>query len=133
MRLPPADVTREHAYLVARGVRPIALLGQSLVEDADVPMVTAHVEVHSVGGAIPFVLDSGVGVIHFGYAAAPWVLDLYRWILSADGIPQIQRDRIMGLLCGYSVEAIREFEEANGLAGSDDNDFTATSRGSEPT
>ena len=62
------------------------------------------------GAAIPFVIDCGDGTADCGYAAASWVVDLYRWIMSAP-TPEIQRRRTVGLLLGYNADAIAKFED----------------------
>jgi hypothetical protein len=50
------------------------------------------------------------GVADYGYAASAWVLDLLAW-LNSDAVPLNQQHRIVGLLLGYGVAAIRSFEE----------------------
>ncbi len=71
--------------------------------------IATKLESLSATGAIPFVIERG-DTADYGYAASPWVLDLYRWALS-DAVPELNRHRILGLLCGYNAEAIRQFEE----------------------
>ena len=99
---PSDDLLREQAYLVERGVRPMALV------DGD---RTVH-DLLRVGGtrAVPFAVREGVS----GYASHAWVVDLLRW---ADTAPAIQRDRIVGLLLGYCPDAIRRFEELGVTVG----------------
>ena len=104
---------REHAYLVARGVRPIALVGQC--QSSPVALLRAQTLLNNGAdaGAIPFVIDRGDGCADLGYAAARWAIDLFRWIVkdAQDAIPSEHRDRILGLLFGYSIEAIRLFDD----------------------
>lgn len=72
--------------------------------------VATQIEVHAEPGCIPFVVDREDGCADFGYAAAAWAVDLLRWMALAK-IPSEQEARIMGLLLGYSPNAIRTFEE----------------------
>jgi hypothetical protein len=111
--LPSEDAVREHAYLVARGVRPMALI-QTFAAD---PMVCLRVatRLEAIGvetglPIVPFVVENGDGTADCGYAAAGWVVDLLRWASSND-VPKVQRMRVVGLLLGYSAEAIAIFEE----------------------
>jgi hypothetical protein len=103
----------EQAYLVARGVRALALAGQCDSEPLVMLRVATRLEAQSSPGAIPFVVDRGDGRADFGFAAAGWVLDLYSWLSkdTQDAVPEPQRSRILGLLLGYSTEAIRLFED----------------------
>jgi hypothetical protein len=106
------ELIREQAYLIANGVRPLALIGTCEAEPRTMLRVTAQLENAAGANAIPFVLDRGDGLADFGYAASAWVLDLFEWITRADDeIPARQKHRIRGLLLGYGVEAIRSFEE----------------------
>lgn len=43
-----------------------------------------------------------------GYASHKWAIELFGWALA---IPEIQRNRIFGLLLGHGPEAIKQFEE----------------------
>ena len=106
------ELIREQAYLIANGVRPLALLGSCQAEPRTMLRVTTQLESAAEPDAIPFVLDRGDGCADFGYAASSWALDLFQWVSRADnGIPARQKHRIRGLLLGYGVEAIRSFEE----------------------
>ena len=42
-----------------------------------------------------------------GLAAASWVIDLFKW---AQGQPERQMERIIGLLLGYSPQAITAYD-----------------------
>jgi hypothetical protein len=107
-----SELIREHAHLIASGVRPLALVGTCEAKPATMLRVTTQLECASGPNAIPFVLDRGDGLADFGYAASSWALDLFKWVTEADsGIPACQKHRIRGLLLGYGVEAIRSFEE----------------------
>lgn len=111
--VPPEDTIREHAYLVARGVRPMALVQTFTAE----PMMCLHVatQLERIGAetglpVVPFVVENADGSADCGYAAAGWVVDLLRWA-SGDDVPKVQRMRVVGLLLGYSAEAISTFED----------------------
>jgi len=104
-----ADLLREQAYLIERGVRPLAATGTCGDRTPDSVVQELH------GGAagarvIPFALPGGI----CGYASHAWVVDLVRW---ADSGPRVQRDRILGLLLGYKPDAIRQFEELGSTLG----------------
>ncbi len=110
--LPSADLVREQAYLVSRGVRPMALLGTTAPDDAEVrSLLELHGQHHP--GALPFVVPL-VGGWAFGFAAAAWCVDLYVW---AQGQPEAQRERIEGLLLGYGAREIERHEEARRVRG----------------
>jgi hypothetical protein len=103
------DLLREHAYLVERGVRAIALAGACPVADvADVTNALAIEGAYSPG-AVPFILPKGDGLADYGYGASRWAIDLYRWAMTPE-VPTIHRERIVGLLLGYSTDAIERFE-----------------------
>jgi hypothetical protein len=124
------DLVKDHSYLVARGVRALALVGQCESDAWTMLQQATRLEMLAEPGAIPFVVDRGNGWADFGFAAAGWVLDLFSWVTKEpeDTMPDKQRHRILGLLLGYSTEAIRLFEE-----GRSGRLFTAVSPGSEPS
>ena len=104
---------QEHAYLIARGVRQIAIAGHCQASHKSMLSVASQVEVCAVQGAIPFVVNRGDGIADYGYAAAQWALDLYQWVVCAPvaHVPRRYAHHILGLLLGYSSDAIREFDE----------------------
>jgi len=113
--LPSADALTEQAYLVARGVRRVALGGHLHLPDEG-PLtalltVATELERHAEPNVIPFVVDHGDGVASFGYAESRWALDLYEWTVKDPAVPQEQRHRIIGLLLGYSAPAISRHDE----------------------
>ena len=113
----PGDgLVEEHAYLVARGVRPLALVGNCVARARAMRRARLSLERSACDGVHVFVLDRGDGFADYGYAAAPWVVHLYGWAVSAreadDSVLARQRHRIVGLLLGYSVSAISDFETA---------------------
>lgn len=110
--VPNRDVLAEHAYLVARDVRPIAIAGHFHTEAASMLRIATLIESASTEEAVPFVIDHGDGSGSFGYAANRWVLDFYEWSVKDRAIPEQQRHRIVGLLLGYSPVAISRYEES---------------------
>jgi hypothetical protein len=116
MSRPPAessdDLVREQAYLVARGVRPLAIIGECGTDTVTMMRAATRIETLSVPGAIPFVCDCKNGAAEFGFAAEPWVVDLFEWVMTADrsAVPTEHRHRVLGLLLGYSAAAVRDFE-----------------------
>jgi hypothetical protein len=106
------DLIREHAYLVARGVRSLAIIGECSADTVTMLRTATRIETLSVPGAIPFVCDCKNGVAEYGFAAEPWTVDLFEWLMTADvnAVPAEHRHRVLGLLLGYSAPAIRDFE-----------------------
>jgi hypothetical protein len=109
--VPNGDVLAEHAYLVARDVRPIAIAGHFPSDTADGLRIATLLERATGEDAIPFVIDHGDGSGSFGYAADRWALDFYEWTVQDRSIPEQQRHRIIGMLLGYSPAAISRYEE----------------------
>ena len=107
------EVIQEHSYVVARGVRALALVGKCEADPLTMLRAATRLEALGDPAVVPFVVDLGAGHADCGFAAAGWVLDLYRWLALSDPavVPPEQRERITGLLLGYSVEAIRLFED----------------------
>jgi hypothetical protein len=77
-------------------------------------MVRSRLAVAARGRALPFVIEEGPAAI-YGFASHAWVADLYRW--ARCHAPLLQRDRIIGLLHGYSPDTIRGFEELGSTLG----------------
>ena len=112
--LPSSDLIKEQAYLVSRGVRPLAIVAESHGEDP-VTVLKAYTELCytlqsggiTVGGEsniVPICYQDGEGSVKLGFAARAWVPETLRWVL--ENAPQPQLDRILGLLLGYSPDAI---------------------------
>src|SRR6202035_5527134 len=103
------EVLAEHARLVARGVRAFALAGNCPADR--LPMLRAMTELGAANfpGSIPFVVDRGDGNADCGFSANKWAIDLYRYAVRE--APEQQRHRIIGLLLGYSAQAIQEHDE----------------------
>lgn len=114
--LPPDETLREAAYLIARGVRPLALVGTCAASDA--LSTRHHLLIAGERDAIPFVLPSGDGGAKCGYASHAWVIDLLKWVDSF--APARQRHRILGLLLGYAPDEVRAFEELCTHGGDDE-------------
>jgi hypothetical protein len=109
--LPSPDALDESAYLVARGVRALALPGFPVrANEREAIRILTLLDSHALPGAIQFLIRRHDGPVEYGYAACQWVIDLLSWICSGN-VPQAQVDRIFGLLLGYSAQAIRDHEE----------------------
>jgi hypothetical protein len=111
--IPSDEQLAEQAYLVARGVRPMALVGWCPADEFIMLRAATRLEAVAEPGALPFVIDHNDGQATFGFAAEPWVLDLYEWVSGDTDVPQEHRERITGMLLGYAAEAISRYE-ANG-------------------
>lgn len=111
--VPSDDLLSEQAYLVARGVRPLSVVGNCPSDSMTMLRVATRIECEACSGVVPFVVDHRDGTASFGYAGAAWVLDLYEWANDATQVPQEQRHRINGLLLGYGVPAISRHEDEN--------------------
>jgi len=107
--LPSDEVLSEQAYLVARGVRPLALVAHFFLSQTDPLCAAAQLERNAHMGLIPWVLDHGDGVASCGYASERWAVDLYEWTVKGP-VPEKQRERIVGLLLGYSAVAVARFD-----------------------
>lgn len=112
------DLMREPAYTIARGVRPLALVGSCAA--SDVGRVVAAMRRASTPGAEPFVYHHANGTADYGFAAAPWAVELYQWAneQADDVMPDVHRHRISGLLLGYSAAAVSDFENRRRVAAS---------------
>lgn len=111
--VPNRDVLAEHAYLVAREVRPIAIAGHFHTTSASLLRIATLIESAAQGEAVlPFVINHGDDSGSFGYAANRWTLDFYEWAVTDRSIPEQQMHRIVGLLLGYSPVAISRYEES---------------------
>jgi hypothetical protein len=100
----------EHAYLVARGVRHIAEVGTIPKKRLEMLRAMTQLETIAPEGAVPFVCPTRDGFAKCGFASSQWALELFKWTLTSQ-IPKKQRSRILGLLFGYSREAVRDFED----------------------
>lgn len=109
------DYIREQAYLVARGVRPMAIVADCPAEPMTMLRAETILERLAGNGVLTFVIDRGDGHAHCGYAASGWAMDLLRWVAVDQAVPAVQRHRVVGLLLGYGPAQIGRFEE--GLGG----------------
>lgn len=112
--LPSEDALAEAAYLVSRGVRPMALAGHCdphpmVMLRARTRLSTASMLHGTAQRVIPFVIEEKDSA-SCGYAARSWVIDLFRWACLPE-IPPRRRHEILGLLLGYSAEAIGAHQE----------------------
>ena|GEM_PF-6097701 len=93
------------AYLVARGVRPLAIVGEGITDRLGMVRAMTVLGQYSDDRAIRFVVDHKDGTASWGYAAAAWVVDLYRWVRLEEK-DESRRHQVLGLLLGYGPEAI---------------------------
>jgi hypothetical protein len=106
------DYIEEHAYLVERGVRPLALVGHVPNDKPSMLQAASKLETISVNmRVVPFVVARRDGFADCGFAAAKWVVDLYTWVVQSKTVPKRHLHRIRGLLLSYSAEAIRTHDE----------------------
>lgn len=112
------------AYLVSRGVRPLALAGHYPA----VPLVMCRVKtlLHRARQSelvIPFIFAEGgdPGSAAFGYASHRWCIDLLEWALDG-GVPPDRKHEILGLLLGYSPSSIARHQERGELWAYRDED-----------
>lgn len=109
------ESVQEQAYLVSRGVRPLALLDTCGLDETE--MANRFIWLNQLAEkytVIPFVLPrEDFPCAMTGYAAAPWVVDLLAWSYKQ---PIRQHHRIIGLLLGYSANAIED-HDAREFAG----------------
>jgi hypothetical protein len=107
----PEDTIVEHALLIARGVRPMALLGSISTDPKEMRRVSMCLDGFAVNAGddvISFVIDDGNGFAQCGFAAAPWIVGLLRFAHSKTA--KRYRHQILGLLLGYSPRAIERHE-----------------------
>ena len=106
------DYVAEHAYLVERGVRPMAIVDHIVAEPEAMLLAASRLEQASIETAVvPFVVVRGDGFADCGFAAVSWIVDLYEWMVKSNDVPIEHAHRIRGLLLGYSPEAIRAHDE----------------------
>ena len=106
------DLVLEHALLVSRGVRPMALVAYVGVSENEAR--EAHIILtRAVGSdrAIPFVVPwQEMECALAGFAAETWVIDLLEWICLL-GVDSRRHHQVMGLLLGYSAKSIAEHND----------------------
>lgn len=113
--LPPEETIIEHSLLVARGVRPMALLDPFMGDDGAKYYVSLRLDQYASkagDSVIAFVVDDDRGVSFPGFAGAPWVVDLFRWTITSRAA-KLHEHAIIGLLLGYSADAIQRHELFN--------------------
>jgi hypothetical protein len=99
------EAVRDASYLVARGVRPLAIVGEGAADDVVMIRAMTVLGRHSDDRAIRFVVDHHDGTASWGYAAAAWVVELYKWV-RVEEKDESRRHQVLGLLLGYSPDAI---------------------------
>lgn len=102
---------QEQARLIAHGVRAMALVGECGAGEIEILRAYTMLEACACPRVLAFVADRGDGIADLGYAAASWVIELYRWLTTDHAVPEIHQHRMIGLLLGYAPSSIREFEE----------------------
>lgn len=110
------DYLCEQAYLISRGVRPLALLGAVSSDPTEMRDYFARLWKVTAkwGNVIPFVFPrKDMDCAMAGFAAAEWVIDLLRWSYDQ---PWRRHHQIVGLLLGYTPSAIAE-HDAHEFAG----------------
>ena len=115
------DLIREPAYLVSHGVRPLALVGTIETDPLAMIRVWTKLRVPDEIGLIPAQLGA-IPIVHLrkdgvcadvGFAARAWVAETFKYVM--DNVPQPHLDRLLGLMLGYSPDAIANNDEC--LAG----------------
>lgn len=99
----------EQAFLVGRGVRPLAFCGQCTPEAAATVLreLTRYGKPHHV---IPVLAPRSNTVIDYGFASHQWVADLFVWVMANwDQLPKEHAHGIVGLLLGYSPVSTATF------------------------
>lgn len=112
--LPSLDSVHEQAYLVARGVRPLAIVAYVTATPQMIARARCLITSTFVDGALPFVVDSGDGLAMCGYSSTAWAVELLRWASSAEHAAP-HKHHIIGLLLGYSAFAIRDHHERSAV------------------
>ena len=114
-RMGSEDYLIEHAYLVERGVRALAIVAHIIGDSEDFFQVESRLRIVACthGNVIPFVVVRGDGVADCGFAAAKWAVDLYEWLMQNPDVPDAHSEAITGLLLGYSPAAIRDHLDRN--------------------
>lgn len=116
--LPSIEIMKEQAYLVGRGVRLLAIVGT--IEDEPYTISEALIMLNEASVAasgsqervpIPFLVKNPAPLnrITIGFASHAWVVDVYEWLSEKD-VSLKMTGRILGLLLGYSGDAIENFE-----------------------
>jgi hypothetical protein len=108
--MPSEDLLREQSFLVARGVRPMSLVEWRSSDPRELTRISTLLDRCRQSGSLPFVIDHGDGSASYGYAGSRWVVELYEWASADRQIPREKRDCILGLLLGYSVPSVADYE-----------------------
>ena len=105
------DLAYEQAFLVSRGVRPLAIVGYTSSDDQEMDEARGRliVAAYPVEGAIPFVLPTWENTAAAGYASEQWAIDLLAWAHSPD-VPFRAHHLILGMLLGYSPRSVAAYD-----------------------
>jgi hypothetical protein len=113
----PDELLAEQAYLVSCGVRHLAIVGEC--KDTEFERLAAMTRLDRVAlqyDCMSFVVSRQsevagvVGLADCGYCRHSWAVRLLEWA-SSQTPDDLIRDSVLGLLCGYSSEAIAAFHE----------------------
>ena len=105
----------EQGYLVSRGVRPLALIGTCDAEPFQMLETYSKLRYMRFGVAqghepIPLVVErKNRGYADYGFAQRAWVAETFQWI--SENVPQPHLNRLLGLMLGYSADAIAAQDE----------------------
>ena len=107
------DLIQEQAFLVSRGVRPMAIVGNCSEDKDEALEAIIRLETFSVPGAIPFITKREEGILDYGFASEEWVIDLFSWVNNWEDltITEEHRHQILGLLLGYGPDSIRNIKK----------------------
>ena len=113
MGVPEVQIISD-AYSVSRGIRPLVLVSEFPNDPAGVKdalqalsVIRRNVESGGHPPAIPFVRPkarAGKGTAEVGYASHRWIIETYDWV--DENAPEPHRERLVGLLLGYSCGAV---------------------------
>ena len=120
------DAMKEQAWLISRGVRPLAILEWIEREPAEMENAFVRLNQHAGvdHGIVPFVVPTNETSAAVGYARASWVVDVLTWVCR--NAPPRQFHCIMGLLLGYSADEIAD-HDARECVGNPTNQSTSMS------
>ena len=101
------------SLLIRNGVRPLCVVNTLTEREIKEGNVEEQLRETCCGGVVPFIADIGEGLFECGFAASEWVVDTWRWINK--NVPDSQKHRLRGLLLGYSVSAISDYEQRQNM------------------
>ena len=118
------EYIHEQGYLVSRGVRMLALIGTCDAAPLSMLEIYTKLTYMNFGTGqghepIPLVMErNGEGCADYGYAQRAWVAETFQW--ASNNVPQPHLNRLLGLMLGYSADAIAAMDESgSGMLFSD--------------